>query len=119
MRELDWRESVKRSEPRQIDCGLVEFVDHHSRQAKRYFLNIASFGSSGLVTQKVNQASKWLGGKGTYLLGTVQGMMEYKNQRVKIEFDGRRVCSERQHRGRSQWAVFWWLDENCARGSSG
>ena len=88
MRALDWRESVKKSEPRQIDCGLVEFVDHHSRQAKRYFLNIASFGSSGLVTQKVNQASKWLGGKGTYLLGTVQGMMEYQNQRVKIEFDG-------------------------------
>lgn len=88
MRSLDWRESVRRSEARQIDCGLVQFVDHHNRETKRFFLNIASFGSSGLVTQKVNQASKWLGGKGTYLLGTVQGMMEYENQRVKIEFDG-------------------------------
>ena len=88
MRSLDWRESVRRSEAKVIDCGVVEFVDHHDRVARRFFLNIASFGSSGLVTQKVNRASKWLGGKGTYLWGTVQGMMEYENQRVKIEFDG-------------------------------
>ena len=88
MRALDWRESVRRSVARDIDCGSVEFIDHHGRTSRRHFLNIASFGSSGLVTQKVNKAAKWLGGKGTYLLGTVQGMMEYQNQRVKIEYGG-------------------------------
>ena len=49
--------------------------------------NIASFGSSGLDTES-KPCVQVVGRQRHLPLGTVQGMMEYENQRVKIEFDG-------------------------------
>ena len=54
-------------------------------------MNIASFGMSGDVDQKVNQSSmgQWLGGTGTFFLATLQTLAGYQNKRVKYSIDDR------------------------------
>src|SRR6185295_8513538 len=55
---------------------------------RRLFINIASFGIGGLVDQIVNTSSKVLGGKVSFLVGTARAALRYKNQRVRMVFDG-------------------------------
>ncbi|MED5463868.1 MAG: diacylglycerol kinase family protein [Myxococcota bacterium] len=75
---------------RAIDVGSVRLTDHHGQPQQRYFLNISSFGSSGVISDSVNRmgaASKFLGGKATYAFGTVRGLLSYRNQRVRLRVD--------------------------------
>ncbi|HYV44797.1 MAG TPA: diacylglycerol kinase family protein [Myxococcaceae bacterium] len=72
-----------------FDVGVVELVDHEGKPATRYFANIASFGVSGLVVKKVNESSKALGGKITFMLGSVRALIGYKDQPVRVTMDDR------------------------------
>ncbi len=69
-------------EERIIDVGRVT-----SSAGDRYFLNVASFGASGLVVEKVNTTSKRFGAKTSFMLGTLKGLTQYKNQRVRLRID--------------------------------
>jgi diacylglycerol kinase (ATP) len=69
------------------DAGLARFVDTEGRPVERGFLNIASFGLSGVVDQKVNQSSKWLGGRGSFLVGLVRGLASYRRIDASVEVD--------------------------------
>lgn len=71
-----------------IDVGKASFTTLDGRRESRYFLNIASLGSSGLVADKVNKSHKWLGSKLSYFIGTLHGLMSYRNQRVRLRIDG-------------------------------
>ncbi len=75
---------------RAIDIGRVDFLDHDGQPAVRYFANIASFGLSGLVSGRVNQAgfSKRLSGRMTYFLASLRSLVGYKPSRVVITVDG-------------------------------
>lgn len=73
--------------PRRIDVGWMRYVDHDGREAQRAFLNIASFGLSGLVVRVVDENPKWIGGTPAYLFGTLRAMRRYRNQRVRIALD--------------------------------
>lgn len=75
--------------PQPCDVGRMRFLSHHDEETERYFLNIASFGVSGLVDQKVNQTSKALGGTVSFLVGTLQALGEYTPQKVKMLIDDR------------------------------
>ena len=70
-----------------FDVGLLEFEDLEGRPQRRYFANIASFGVSGLVAREVNQGSKALGGKASFMLGTVKGLLKYKDRPVRLRLD--------------------------------
>lgn len=70
-----------------FDVGLLEFEDLEGRPQRRYFANIASFGVSGLVAREVNQGSKALGGKASFMLGTVKGLLKYKDRPVRMRLD--------------------------------
>jgi diacylglycerol kinase (ATP) len=70
-----------------VDVGKASFINHDGRSESRYFLNISSFGSSGLVVDKVNSTSKRLGAKLSFFIGTVRGLLDYQNQRVRIRVD--------------------------------
>ncbi|MFO0724847.1 MAG: diacylglycerol kinase family protein [Myxococcota bacterium] len=70
------------------DLGVVSFVDHEGRPAWRGFLNIASFGLSGLVVEKVNHTTKALGGKASFFLGLGRALVGYRPQAVRVEVDG-------------------------------
>lgn len=74
-----------------IDVGKATFINHAGEQETRYFLNIASFGSSGLIAKKVNATSKRLGAQLSFFIGTVRGLLAYKNQCVRLRIDGYQV----------------------------
>ncbi|UCD85759.1 MAG: diacylglycerol kinase family lipid kinase [Deltaproteobacteria bacterium] len=73
---------------RRIDLGRLSFRDHRGREARRYFINIASFGIGGEVDARVNQTTKAFGGWISFLYGSVRANFAYKNKSVDIELDG-------------------------------
>lgn len=73
---------------RACDLGLVELTGHDDRPVRRAFLNIASFGLSGVVVDKVNHSSKALGGKASFMLGVGRAMASYRRASVRISVDG-------------------------------
>jgi YegS/Rv2252/BmrU family lipid kinase len=80
---------MARGKTTRIDAGRVWFRDRATgRENSTYFLNIASVGLSGLVTELVNQASKALGGRVSFFLGTLRGLARYRNVEVAIRVDG-------------------------------
>ena len=74
---------------REVDVGRVQRGEpNHDEPSKcRYFLNIASFGASAAVVERVNRGSKLFGGKVSYFAGTVQGLATYRNRRVRLRID--------------------------------
>ncbi|MCB9549029.1 MAG: diacylglycerol kinase family lipid kinase [Myxococcales bacterium] len=75
-------------DPRRVDAGLLRYTRADGATEESYFLNIASFGISGLVDQLVNQSSKALGGKVSFLWGTARAALRYKNQPIRLRLDG-------------------------------
>jgi YegS/Rv2252/BmrU family lipid kinase len=80
--------AVLKSAPRAIDVGRLRFVDGNGKPAVRHFINIASFGISGMVDRFVNQSSKALGGKISFALATLKAGAAYKNATVRLILDG-------------------------------
>ncbi|MEZ4271113.1 MAG: hypothetical protein R3C68_06690 [Myxococcota bacterium] len=72
---------------RRIDIGRARFRVASGGEGTRLFANISSFGCSGLIVDKVNRSTKALGGRASFLLGTVKGMVAYRNQRVRLRID--------------------------------
>jgi YegS/Rv2252/BmrU family lipid kinase len=73
---------------RKLDVGRLEYTRHDGTRATRLFINVCSFGVSGLVDREVNKGSKWLGGKATFYLGSFKAMMQYSDKPVRLSFDG-------------------------------
>jgi diacylglycerol kinase (ATP) len=72
---------------RSIDVGLIEHQTHDGSTQAQVFANIASFGISGVVDRLVNESSKRLGGRISFMLGSLRATWRYTNQRVRITFD--------------------------------
>jgi YegS/Rv2252/BmrU family lipid kinase len=73
--------------PQAVDVGRVDFVNHAGVADSRFFLNIASFGLSGMVDQVVNQSSKMLGAKPSFLLAVARATLRYRSHDVNLYFD--------------------------------
>ena len=73
--------------PRAIDVGRLDFTTHEGKTARRYFINITSFGISGVVDRYVNNSSKLLGGSATFYLASVRASFNYRNARCRITLD--------------------------------
>lgn len=71
-----------------VDAGRIHYVDHAGKKATAFFVNIASFGISGLTDELVNRASKRLGGTASFLIGTVKALARHQSERVVIRVDG-------------------------------
>ncbi len=74
-------------ESRRVDVGKLVYTAHHGGEETSYFINIASFGVSGLVDRYVNASSKALGGKTSFLLGVAKAAVRYRNQSVRLRLD--------------------------------
>lgn len=72
---------------RTVDVGHLVYTSASGQPQAAYFLNVASFGLSGLVDKLVNESNKALGGRLTFLLGVVRGSLTYRNQRVRLTLD--------------------------------
>jgi YegS/Rv2252/BmrU family lipid kinase len=73
---------------RPIDLGFLRYTGRNEEPVQRGFLNIASFGMSGVVDEKVNATSKALGGTVSFMVGLGKAMVAYKPQAVRISIDG-------------------------------
>ena len=72
-----------------IDIGLIRYIDLNGRQAQRYFVNIASFGISGIIDNLAHDRRfSWLGGKAAFLLATLRALLHYRNAPMRIRMDG-------------------------------
>jgi YegS/Rv2252/BmrU family lipid kinase len=94
-RTFRWHESLdatllRLAEGREkpLDVGRVTFTATDGSTRSRHFVNIASFGSSGLVDRYVNGTTKILGGKASFAIGSLRGMMSWKDRVCRLRFDG-------------------------------
>jgi YegS/Rv2252/BmrU family lipid kinase len=81
-------ERLRRDASVPFDVGLLEYTDARGARRERYFANIASFGASGVVDQEVNRSSKALGGKLSFMWGSVKALARYSDKPVRIRIDG-------------------------------
>jgi YegS/Rv2252/BmrU family lipid kinase len=93
-RTLEWGvdlpsglERLKGDATTTLDLGLVEFTSNSGERTSRYFVNVCSFGASGLVDREVSKASKLLGGKASFFLGTGRALLKYRDQKVQLALD--------------------------------
>jgi YegS/Rv2252/BmrU family lipid kinase len=91
-RQLDRAlEGIAAGSSRKVDAGRVRYTDRDGRQRTVHFLNVTSFGVSGLITELVNRATKALGGRVSFLLGTLRGIARYQPEEVRIRVHGELV----------------------------
>jgi YegS/Rv2252/BmrU family lipid kinase len=76
---------------RKVDAGRVRYTDRNGRERTAHFLNVTSFGVSGLITELVNRATKAFGGQVSFLLGTLRGITRYRPEEVRIRVEGELV----------------------------
>jgi YegS/Rv2252/BmrU family lipid kinase len=84
-------EAVRRiagGKPRKVDAGRMRITTHEGVEVTRHFINITSFGIGGLVDKNVNSSTKALGGKVSFMIGTLKAFLAFKNQKVRVSFDG-------------------------------
>lgn len=82
---------LKEGKERQCDLGILEFEDNKGERLVRPFINIASFGISGVVDHFVNSTTKIFGGRVSFIIGTLRGMLSYENQEITVLVDGQVV----------------------------
>jgi YegS/Rv2252/BmrU family lipid kinase len=78
---------------RSIDLGLARFTDHDGAPTTRIFVNVASFGVSGLVAHLVSPRLKASSGRLAFTLATLRALAGYRDQSVTLEFDQMRPRS--------------------------
>jgi len=72
---------------RSIDAGRFSYVDHGGAAAHWHFINILSFGISGLVDHLVNTSTKAMGGKASFFLATTRALFRFRPHVVSISLD--------------------------------
>ncbi len=71
---------------RPVDVGRIRWTEG-GQEKQRYFANIASFGMSAVVSRKVNESSKLLGGRLSFLKASVRALLEYRRGPVALTLD--------------------------------
>ncbi len=82
---------------RRVDAGRAEYTTPDGTRRRVGFLNVASLGMSGLVTQLVNEAPKALGGRVSFLLGTLRALARWQSRPVTLRLDGQVVHEGKLH----------------------
>jgi YegS/Rv2252/BmrU family lipid kinase len=85
---VDAARAIKEGTARPIDAARLRYMATDGKMAMRHFVNIASFGISGLVDRYVNKSSKSLGGKASFAIATLKAGVVYKNAKCRLRLDG-------------------------------
>jgi YegS/Rv2252/BmrU family lipid kinase len=83
-------ERIVRGKCVRVDLGAARTREGDATSL-RYFVNVCSFGVSGLVTHWVNSGSKRWGGRLTFYLAAARATLVYENQPVQLSVDGQVV----------------------------
>ncbi len=70
-----------------MDAGKVSYLGSDGRERLRFFINSASFGLSGEVTENTNRSGKALGGLVSFASNTVKTAFTFDPPDVYIEVD--------------------------------
>jgi YegS/Rv2252/BmrU family lipid kinase len=76
---------------RVVDAGRVRYCARDGRDRDGYFLNIGSFGLSGLAADLVNKTSKVMGGRTSYVAAALRAIARHRNVRAAVRIDGELV----------------------------
>jgi YegS/Rv2252/BmrU family lipid kinase len=87
----DALERLRDGRVRRIDAGRISYRAPGGSVANSFFVNVASFGISGLVDQLVNRATKRLGGTASFLIGTIKALAQYESRSVTLRLDGETI----------------------------
>ncbi|MGD2018436.1 MAG: diacylglycerol kinase family lipid kinase [Planctomycetota bacterium] len=70
-----------------LDLGRVT-IRSESPASARYFVNVGTFGMSGLIDTLVKGSSTVLGGRASFYIASVRGLLKYRPARVRLTADG-------------------------------
>ena len=72
---------------RMLDAGRIRYRDRGGAERTGYFANMTSVGISGLVTELVDRAPKLLGGRMSFLIGTLRGLASFRPVPLTLHVD--------------------------------
>jgi YegS/Rv2252/BmrU family lipid kinase len=85
---------LQTGETKKIDVGRVTFLNHAGAETSRYFLNVASFGLSAAIIERVKTKNKFdwlphdlLRGKATFAFSTLQEVLDLNFTTVRVKID--------------------------------
>jgi YegS/Rv2252/BmrU family lipid kinase len=80
---------LKTAKVHAVDVGRISCVSRGGAPVVRYFINIASFGMSGMIVQSVNRAriAKLFGGRFAFAFHSLMGLLRYRDRAVRIRVD--------------------------------
>ncbi len=78
---------LRRGRTKHVDVGRLQYRGPAGTDVVRHFINICSFGISGVVDEAVNRSTKMFGGKASFLIGAVRGLMKFKPVSVELSVD--------------------------------
>lgn len=87
----DFIDRIANGQMRRLDIGRADFITHTGEKTHRYFDNIMSFGMSGDVCLRVDNATwqKKLGGTFTYNWAIGRAFLAWRNRDVRLIVDGK------------------------------
>ena len=71
-------EILKSGIVKKIDVGIANYLDFDGNEATRLFFNVGDVGLGGDVVDRVNRTTKRLGGKISFLIGAIRGIIHHK-----------------------------------------
>jgi YegS/Rv2252/BmrU family lipid kinase len=80
-------ECLQRAHPRQIDCGLAEFMDHDGAPAHAHFAVVAGAGLDARAVQLVDLRLKRCAGKLAYIAAALRAMVRFPDS-VRCTLNG-------------------------------
>ncbi len=69
------------------DIGIARFTDLEGNPKSRLFINVADTGLGGDVVERVNRTTKRLGGKFSFLIGSIRGIMHHHKAQTRLILD--------------------------------
>ena len=69
------------------DVGIARYTDREGNPGLRLFINVADTGLGGDVVERVNRTTKALGGKTSFLIGAIRGIMHHHKTETKLVLD--------------------------------
>ena len=81
---------LKTARIKRVDIGRVSCLSNDGLPVTRHFINVASFGLSGVIVDSVNRASiaKLFGGSFAFAFHSAMAMLRYNDRTVRLRVDG-------------------------------
>lgn len=81
---------LKTAKVRRVDVGRISCLTTEGLPVTRYFINVASFGLSGVIVDAVNRAriAKLFGGSFAFAFHSALAMLRYSDRAVRLRVDG-------------------------------